>query len=66
MKKYMLCVDMVDTSRIALANEPAGHRVVAVKLTQDQSNLIQPRKTGGVGRYDYYEEIHPISIQEIK
>lgn len=66
MKKAILYVDMVDTARIALANEPAGHRIVGVELTGEQIELIIPRKTGGSGNFTYYEEVHPISIQEEK
>jgi len=64
MRKAILYIDMVDTARIALANEPAGHRVVRVELTPEQLELIQPNYTGSSGGTDYYEEIHPISIQE--
>lgn len=66
MKKYRLWVDMVNTARIVLANEPAGHRVVEIELTSEQVELINPKFTGSIGGVDYYEEIHPISIQEIK
>ena len=66
MTKYKLFVDMVDTARIALANEPAGHRVVEIELTSEQVALITPRKVGSSGNVDYHEDINPISIQEVK
>lgn len=66
MNKYKLFIDMVDITRIALANEPAGHRIIEIELTPDQCLLLKPRFTGNSGASSFYEEIRPISIQEDK
>jgi len=45
-------------------SHPTGcKRIVKVKLTDDQINLLKPKKTGNNGKMDMFESVNPICIQ---
>jgi len=67
MKIYARFQDDSD-NRIAVTHlnstAPVSYRVVSIELTEEQKQILTPRKTGNSNGFDMYEKIELLSIQD--